>query len=125
MHTMHTQLPRLAPGLPPMQVPVINCTDLKRMLDDPLMAQTVVVVDVRGPEEVRGSGVEQVVAGWPVLSFSFAAPPVPRQGVELSAVLASCSLRPDGQHLLNNDRANAGTADGGQHDSRQPDHPGV
>lgn len=31
---------------------MINCTDLKRMLDDPLLAQTVVVVDVRGPEEV-------------------------------------------------------------------------
>ncbi|PRW60175.1 rhodanese-like domain [Chlorella sorokiniana] len=32
-------------------VPIINCTELKRMLDDPLLAQTVVVLDTRGPAE--------------------------------------------------------------------------
>ncbi|KAI7840881.1 hypothetical protein COHA_005410 [Chlorella ohadii] len=36
-------------------VPVINCTDLKRTTDDPLRAQTVVVVDVRGPAETEVS----------------------------------------------------------------------
>lgn len=50
---------------PPRQVKLISCTQLQRKLADPLLGPGIVLVDVRGPEEVRGTDCVQVLLPGP------------------------------------------------------------
>lgn len=51
LHAMATKISGHFPT-----VKLISCTQLQRKLEDPLPGSSIVIVDVRGPEEVRPAG---------------------------------------------------------------------
>ena len=112
----------------------MNCTDLKRTLDDPMMARTVVLVDTRGPAEVSRLGMHEKGEHPP--SRPGEPPPgchgLP-QATQQTAAQSRAACLPlyppcGGQKLpdsCSHWMATCLGADGGQHDSRQPDAGGV